>query len=99
MHLRSRYRMGDIFGAAKVSLFFFGGGGCLKFLIFIFWVNCRCWARAYVCRKNESTPHPLWAWYTVRESDKSTRKHNTHESQDVSPFPAGDHKALRNRID
>ena len=33
--LRSRYRMGDIFG------------GLLNFLIF-FGVNDRCWARAYV---------------------------------------------------
>ena len=25
------------------------------------------------------------------------KKHNTQESQEVSPFPAGDHKATRNR--
>ena len=31
--------------------------GCLKFLIFL-GVNGRCWARAYVCRKNENTPSP-----------------------------------------
>ena len=24
-------------------------------------------------------------------------KHNTHDSQEVSPFPAGDHKATKNR--
>ena len=30
---------------------------------------------------------------TVRESDKNTRKHHIQESQEVSPFPAGDHKA------
>ena len=29
----------------------------------------------------------------------NTRKHNTHDSQGVSPFPAGDHKATRNRHD
>ena len=40
--LRSRYRMGDIFGVAKISNIFWG---CLKFLIF-FGVNGRCWARA-----------------------------------------------------
>ena len=27
------------------------------------------------------------------------RKHNTQESQEVSPFPAGDHKDVRNRHD
>ena len=30
---------------------------------------------------------------TVLESDKNTRKHHIKESQEVSPFPAGDHKA------
>ena len=30
---------------------------------------------------------------------KVTRKNPTHESQGVSPFPAGDHKAARNRLD
>ena len=33
---------------AKISNIFLG---CLKFLIF-FWVNGRCWIRAFVCRKN-----------------------------------------------
>ena len=33
----------------------------------------------------------------TRESDKNTRKHHTQERQDVSPFPAGDHKAARKR--
>ena len=33
------------------------------------------------------------------ESDKNTRKHHTQKSLDVSPFPAGDHKAARNRQD
>ena len=26
-------------------------------------------------------------------------KHNKHDSQEVSPFPAGDHKATRNKHD
>ena len=26
-------------------------------------------------------------------------KHNTHNSQEVSPFPAGGHKATKNRLD
>ena len=36
---------------------------------------------------------------TIWESDKNTRKHHRQESQEVSPFPAGDHKAARNRQD
>ena len=28
-----------------------------------------------------------------------TQKHNTHDSQEVSPFPGGDHKAVRKRHD
>ena len=31
----------------------------------------------------------------IWESDKSTRKLHTQESQEVSPFPAGHHKAER----
>ena len=36
---------------------------------------------------------------TVWESDKNTRKHHKQESQEVSPFPTGDHKAARNSHD
>ena len=36
---------------------------------------------------------------TVLESDENTIKHHTQESQEVSPFPAGDHKATKNRED
>ena len=36
---------------------------------------------------------------TIWESDTNTRKHNTQENQEVSPFPAGDHKATRNRLE
>ena len=32
-------------------------------------------------------------------SDKNTRKRHTQESQEASPFPAGDHKAVMNRQD
>ena len=46
--------MEDIFGVAKSSDIYLS---CLKFLIF-FGVNGRCWAQAYILRKNEST-HPL----------------------------------------
>ena len=31
------------------------------------------------------------------ENDKNTIKHHIQESQEVSPFPAGDHKAEMNR--
>ena len=36
---------------------------------------------------------------TIWESDKNTssRKHKTQKSQEVSPFPAGDREAARNR--
>ena len=34
---------------------------------------------------------------TIWKSDKTIRKLDTQESQEVSPFPAGDHKAARNR--
>ena len=45
---------GDIFWVAKISNFLLG---CLKFLIY-FGVKGRCWARAYVCIKIESSPPP-----------------------------------------
>ena len=32
---------------------------------------------------------------TIWESDINTRKHHIQESQEVSPCPAGDHKAAR----
>ena len=37
--------------------------------------------------------------YTIWISGKNTRKHHTQENQEVSPFPAGDHKAAKNRQD
>ena len=36
---------------------------------------------------------------TTWGNDKNTRKHHTQESQEVSPFQAGDHKAAMNRQD
>ena len=58
--------MEDIFWVAYTSDIYLG---CLKFIIFLFLflllffflgggggVNSRCWTRAYICRKNESTP-------------------------------------------
>ena len=38
-------------------------------------------------------------WDTIWENDKNTRKHHTQESQEDSPFPAGDYKTARNRQD
>ena len=35
----------------------------------------------------------------IWESDKNTIKHHKKERQEVSPFPAGVHKAVRNRHD
>ena len=34
---------------------------------------------------------------TAWESDKNTGKYHTQESQEVCPFPVGDHKAARNK--
>ena len=36
---------------------------------------------------------------TMSESDKNTGKHHIQEGREVSPFPAGDHNAARNRQD
>ena len=36
---------------------------------------------------------------TIWESDKNTRKNNPRYREEISPFPAGDHKAARNRQD
>ena len=60
MHLGSFLKVkvqngGYFLGLLKFQIFFFG---CLKFLIFLGMLNGRCWVRAYVCRKNESTPPP-----------------------------------------
>ena len=48
----------SIFGVAKISKYFFG----VLEISDIFRVNGRCWARAYLCRKIESTP---WGSNTV----------------------------------
>ena len=49
--------------------------------------------------RNRYNQVPLPTRDTVWESDKNIVKHHTQESQEVSPFPAGDHKATRNRKD
>ena len=49
--------------------------------------------------RNQYNQVPHLTWDTIWESDKNTRKHNTQESQEVSPFRAGDHKAARKTQD
>ena len=43
----------------------------------------------------QSAPH--LAQNTTKESDKNTTKHHIQDSQEESPFPAGDHWAAINR--
>ena len=43
--------------------------------------------------KSSTTPDPGHHMRSV----KNTRKHYIQESQEVSPFPAGDHNAVMNR--
>ena len=53
--------------------------------------------KAKIRNRYNQVPHRTQ--YTTWESDNNTRKHNTQESQEISPFPAGDHKAAMNRQD
>ena len=46
--------------------------------------------RAKIRNRYNQVPHLTQD--TVWESDKNTRKHHIQDSQEVSPFPAGDHK-------
>ena len=50
--------------------------------------------------RNRCNQVPHLTQDTTCESDKNTRKNHIHiqESQDVSPFNAGDHKTARNRL-
>ena len=56
-------------------------------------------ARKKVKIRNRHNQVPHLTQDTTWESDKNTRKHHTQESQEASPFPAGDHKAAMNRQD
>ena len=47
--------------------------------------------------RNQYNQVPHLTQDTTGESDKNTIKQHTQESQEVSPFPAGDHKAAMNR--
>ena len=50
--------------------------------------------KAKIRNRCNPVPHPTRD--TIIESDKNARKHHTQESQEVSPFLAGDPKAARN---
>ena len=47
--------------------------------------------------RNQYNQVPHLTQDTTQESDKNTIKHYTQESQLVTPFPEGDHKAAMNR--
>ena len=47
--------------------------------------------------RNRYNQVPHLTQETIWVSDKNTRKRHTQESQEISPFPACDHKAARNR--
>ena len=49
--------------------------------------------------RNRYNQVPQLTQNTKLENDKNTRKHHTQESEEVSSFPAGDHKAAMNRHD
>ena len=51
--------------------------------------------KAKIRKQYNQAPH--LTQYTTSESDKNTIKHHIQESQEVGPFPAGDHKAAMNR--
>ena len=53
--------------------------------------------KAMIRKRYNQVPHLTRD--TIWESDQNTRNHHTQESQEVSPFPAGDHKAAWNRQD
>ena len=47
--------------------------------------------------RNRYNQVPHLAGDTISESDKTQGKHHIQECQEVSSFPAADHKAARNR--
>ena len=48
-----------------------------------------------ICNRHYQAPHVTQD--TIWETDKNRIKHHIQESQEASPFPAGDHKATINR--
>ena len=53
--------------------------------------------KAKIRNRYDQVPH--LAQDTILESDKIIRIHHTQDIQEISPFPAGDHKAAMNRQD
>ena len=53
--------------------------------------------KAKIMNRYNEVPHLTRV--TTRESDKNTRKHHSQESQEVSPFPAGELKDAMSRQD
>ena len=49
--------------------------------------------------RNQNNQVPHLTRDTIWESDTNTRKRHTMESQEVSPFPGGDHRTTRSRQD
>ena len=49
--------------------------------------------------RNQHNQVPYLTRNTSWESDKNTKKHNTQENEEDSPFPEGDHRAASNRQD
>ena len=79
--------------------------GCLRFVIvvfpdhthLIFFISKPVKKKATIRNRNNQIPQLTHD--TIWERDKNTSKHHIKESQDVSPFQAGDHKAERNSQD
>ena len=57
----------------------------------------KVWKKANIRNRYNQVPH--LAQDTTWESDKTTIKHHIQDSQEVIPFPAGDHMAAVNRQD
>ena len=67
---------------------------------------CACWVelesnkvRPKAKIRNPFNQIPHLTQDTIWESVTNTRKHHIQERQEVSPFPAGDHKAASNKHD
>ena len=68
-------------------------------MLFVGIQNYRIKVRRKTNIRNRYSLIPHLTQDTICESDKITRKHHMQESQEVSPFPASDNKAARNRQD
>ena len=55
--------------------------------------------KAKIRNRYNEVPHLTQDTTWERGQKTHTRKHHIQESQEVSPFPADDHKAARNRYD